>query len=296
LKRDSEIYAAALNEIEGEKGNLWTTKITLQNLQERIAILKAQIEPTADHIETAHNLMLGRYHRAYRKYGEAYYEGEYFPETICDIPEDQIKLSEDDKLDIAADPFFNRPNSIDCDPDDLEPVIRNYWRRMVILEALMSTNPDNFRRMTRSEISISNNQAEGFKRPNLTVRRMETDPAPKKDNLPQTGRAFNYYRSMMKPHFWEDPEQISYFQNPIHEAAELLRIKSLYQTNPYEKIELNNWSLKLVEPYEHPGLWKKLAEQHLKNSQALDAIDVDLHQQSYLKYTLENLTAISAGE
>jgi len=125
---------------------------------------------------------------------------------------------------------------------------------------------------------------------------METDPAPKKDNLPQTGRAFNYYTSMMKPHFWEDPEQIGDFQNPIHEAAELLRIKSLHQTNPYEKIELNNWSLKLVKPYEHPGLWKKLAEQHLTNSQALDAIDVDLHQQSYLKHTLKNLTAISAGE
>ncbi len=296
---ESEIYDAVLSNLDNkalDADRARETYITLRNLQERIAIVWAQIEPTPNHIEAAHNLLLARYHRAYREYGEAYYGSDSTPESICDIPEEDIKLSLEDEKKMVADPFFNRLRKHGCDHDNLEPIIRTYWRRVVTLETLMTADPENFRRMTRAETRALNILSIGFRRPNLYVRRTETDPAPEAGNLPRAGRAFFYYSAMMRPFLFEDTDQLDRYHNPFHELAELLNFISKFEKNSILDISSQISALKWVEPYEHPGLWKKLAVTYLESAEIAEDRDILPQQYSYVKHTLENLSAISTGE
>jgi len=104
----------------------------------------------------------------------------------------------------------------------------------------------------------------------------------------------------LKPFVFEHPSQSNWIANPLHEAAEFIRLKSQYRDNSSRIIEENKWAFNWVQPYEHPGLWKKLAEDYLAHVEnfedEFEAEGVSLQQISYLKYTLENLSSISLGE
>ena len=100
----------------------------------------------------------------------------------------------------------------------------------------------------------------------------------------------------MRPFLFEEPDQLDRYHNPFHELAELLNFKSKFDKNPNLDITSQMSALKWVEPYEQPGLWKKIAMTYLEAEETAEYSDATPQQLSYIKHTLENLSAISTGE
>ena len=105
-----------------------------------------------------------------------------------------------------------------------------------------------------------------------------------------------YYFTSLKPFLFGYTDQLNIYDNPLHEATELIRIQSQYHDDEEKIIEYYKWAFQWVRPYEHPGLWKKLAEDYLAHIENFEDRDLNPQQISYLKRTLENLSSISVGE
>ena len=267
--------------------------LAYRNLEERLAVLRARLQRTPDSIEAAHDLMLDRFVKAYDEIADAYRSGNF--DSICsDLYAGEFSLTDADYKDIESDPFL----SDDCDHERWEFVIRTYWYRLSVLEALMRSDADNFRRLTNEEINVLGVAANGIKRPNILVRRRAEDRPATEDErrrrLP--GRAFDNYVAMANVFRYEDPTQLGRFSNPLIETAQLLLVLSQFEAEAHDVFNLSVEAMRWVEPFEHPALWRNIAHAYLDSVAATEYSYDDPQQTAYVKKTLSSLYAIAIGD
>lgn len=288
-----QIFQTAASNRGVEDEDLHSEFVAYRDLKERLAVLGAVLQRTPDSIDAAHDLMLDRFIKAYAQIADAYGSGGI--DSICShLYAGEFSLTDSDFRDIETDPFLFD----DCDHQQWEFVIRTYWYRLSVLEALMRADTDSFRRLTDEEIyslGVANN---GIKRPNvLTRRRPEDGTATEEEQrrrLP--GRAFDNYIAMANVFRSEDPTQLGRFSNPLVETAQLILLMTQFETEAHNVFNLASEAMRWVAPYEHPGLWRKIAQAYLASLAAAEYDYGNPQQTAYVRETLRNLDTIAVGD
>ncbi len=282
-ERQLDVYnQAATEQSVSNDEELQQLNLALHHLKERIAVSRAVTDRSPDSIESAHDLMISRFNKAYEQVADVFHFG--IPESICDLDEKRLRLTEGDLRDIEGDQFFPE----ECEDEVWEHTIRIYWYRMSVLEMLMGADVKNFRRMTNEEISAFGVASNGIKRPNIITRRLSTAEPPTEDELrwPFPVKAMDNYLAMAKFFRIEDPTQLGVFGNPLHDTAWLFWVKTQIETEASYRSQLALEGLRWVQPYEHPALWRRLAETYLDN---VDLSQLGARDRTRHKYILDNL-------